>query len=123
MLDTLCPPRARFLADWDFAGLVSQKGIWGHFPGGRLIRPISARSTVAVRPATQDDAPPFCTVKAGTARGCCENLATNLRSPARRTPGALSLVTQLERKEEMRAYPSDLERVVRRTASMEDWPY
>jgi len=35
----------------------------------------------------------------------------------------LSLVTQLERKEEMSTYPSDFERFVRRTTSMNDWPY
>ena len=34
----------------------------------------------------------------------------------------LSLVTQLERKEEMSAYPSDIERFVQRTTSMKDWP-
>ena len=49
-------------------------------PSRRHNRLISAGSTVVARPVTQDDAPPFCTVKAGTARGFCENLATSLRS-------------------------------------------
>ncbi len=46
----------------------------------RLIRLISARSIVAARRVTQDHARPFCTVKAGTARGFWENLTTNLGS-------------------------------------------
>ena len=37
-------------------------------------------------------------------------------------PRGLSLEIQLERKEEMRADPSDLERFVQQTASMKDWP-
>jgi hypothetical protein len=42
------------------------------------------------RPVTQDDAPPFCTVKAGTARGFREDLATNLRSPPDGASGAFA---------------------------------
>ena len=42
------------------------------------------------RPVTQDDAPLFCTVKARTARGFCENLATNLRSPPDGASGAFT---------------------------------
>jgi hypothetical protein len=34
-----------------------------------------------------------------------------------------TLVTQLERKEEMSAYPSDFEGFVGRTTSMKNWPY
>jgi hypothetical protein len=39
---------------------------------------------VVGQPVTQDDAPPFCTVKVGAARGFCENLATKPQEPARR---------------------------------------
>ena len=56
----------------------------------RLIRPISAGSIVAARRVTQDHARLFCTVKAGTARGFCENLTTNFASRPDRASGALS---------------------------------
>ena len=45
----------------------------GHFPISRYIRPISARSNAVARRLTQDHARSFCTMKAGSARGFCEN--------------------------------------------------
>jgi len=55
-----------------------------------LYGPISARSMVVARRVTQDHARPFCTVKAGTARGFCEPDQPNLGSPAQTGLGALS---------------------------------
>jgi len=45
-----------------------------------------------------------------------------LGSPAQTELRGALLVRQLERKEEMRAYPSDVEYFVQRTTSMKDWP-
>jgi hypothetical protein len=69
---------------------ASQKAVSGQCPSRRLIRLISARSTVVARPVTQDDAPSLCTLKAGTTRGFCENLTTNLRSPPEGASGAFT---------------------------------
>jgi hypothetical protein len=89
-------------------GFFGVKLIGAKVNATQLIRPISAGSIVAARRVTHYHARPFCTVKAGTARGFCENLTTNFRSHPDGLRG-LSLVRQLERKKEMRAYPSDLE--------------
>ena len=76
---------------------------------------------MAARRVTQDHARPFCTVKAGTARGFCENLTTNLGNRPDGASRALSDKTARTKKE-MRAYPSDPECFVQRTTSMKDWP-
>src|SRR5450432_1456589 len=73
------------------------------------------RSGAAVR---QDHARPFCTVRARTARGFLLDLTAYFARSARRGLRGLSLVRQLERKEEMKAYPSDLRYFVKRTASI-----
>src|SRR5262249_49964233 len=84
-----------------------------------FIRPISARSIAAARRVTQDYARPFCTVKAATARGFCENLTTNLGSRPARASMALSRKKARTKKKEMRADPLDLEPFVQRTTSNE----
>jgi hypothetical protein len=90
-------------------------------PSRRLIRPISARSIAAARRVTQDYARPFCTVKAATARGFCDNLTANFRNRPSRASMTLSR-KKARTKKEMSAYPLDLGPFVQRTTSMKDWP-
>ena len=80
----------------DFQKLSRRLSLYS--PTSGLHRLICARSNAVARRATQDHTRPFCSVKAGTPRGFCENLTTNLGSPPRRVFAGLSLVRQLERK-------------------------
>jgi hypothetical protein len=77
-------------------------------PPRRLNRPIFTQFNAEARRVAQDHAGPFCTMKVRTARGFCPNL---------RGPGQTGLlghfqVGQLERKEEMKAYPPEAESFV-----------
>jgi hypothetical protein len=60
-------------------------------------------------------------MQVGTGRGFSENLATNLRSPARQGFGAFDS-NAARTKKKMRAYPSYLERFVQQATSIKDWP-
>src|ERR1017187_4768088 len=77
-------------------------------PRSGLYRPIFTQFSAEARRIAQDHAGPFCTMKVRTARGFCAN---------RLGPGQTGLlgrspVGQIERKEEMKTYPSDRERSV-----------
>jgi hypothetical protein len=85
-------------------------------PTSGLDRLICARSNAVARRVTQDHAGPFCTIKLRTARGFC----ANLRGSGQTGLLARSQVGQLERKEEMKAYPQDAERLVKRRTSLKD---
>src|ERR1019366_7503073 len=81
----------------------------GHcFPRGRLNRLIFALFNAEARCVAQDPAGPFCTMKVRTARGFC----ANLRGSGQTGPLGRFQVGQLERKEEMKAYPPDAESFV-----------
>src|ERR1035437_1946972 len=77
-------------------------------PTTGLYRPICTQFSAEARRIAQDHAGPFCTMKVRRARGFCAN-----RLGLGQT-GLLgrSQVGQIERKEEMKTYPSDRERSV-----------
>jgi hypothetical protein len=77
-------------------------------PRWRLNRLIFALFNAEARCVAQDPAGPFCTMKVRTARGFC----ANLRGSGQTGPLGRFQVGQLERKEEMKAYPPDAESFV-----------
>ena len=95
-------------------GCARHRGVTGgivgdpKLPRWRLNRPIFARFDAMARRVAQDPAGPFCTMKVRTARGFCANLRGSGQT------GLLGRfqVGQLERKEEMKAYPPDAESFV-----------
>ena len=67
---------------------------------------MSARFNAVARRVAQDHAGPFCTMRVRTARGFC----ANRQGPGQTGLSGRSQVGEIERKEEMKAYPSDRER-------------
>jgi len=87
------------------------------------MRPISARSVVARREPTQDDARSLCTVKAGTATGILESLTANLGSPRPDGASGASLGKTVRTKRRNEACPLDPECFVQLTTSRKHWPH
>src|ERR1039457_2713294 len=74
------------------------------------------------RRVTQDPEGSFCPMILRTAGGFVTTDYQPPELPAKRDLLGRSPVRQLERKEEMKAYPPDDERFVKRRTSVKDWP-
>jgi hypothetical protein len=86
----------------------------------RRLRSISARSTVLVRRDSQHHSRSFCTMNA-VCKSFCETQRPTSGGPAPMEL-RLSVVREFDRKEEMRAWPSDVRCFVQQTTSNQYWP-